>query len=590
MTLRYISFWFLLAACLFAFIFFFQRHKTHPVASNPLMLPELRADAVTSVQVRGIRAERTNGTWHLTQPFIYPALATNVETLLKHLENLKPAAYVSPAELRGHPDADQEYGFLSPQASIILQQPDYRAQLLVGSLTTPGDQVFLQVVGREGIYVTDADWIKSLPKSANDWRDTVVIGPDTSIFDRIAVTNNSRAFVLQRETNKLWRMVWPLNYARADTSRVEEALDNLERLRVRQFVSEEASEIDAYGLTPPTLEISLGEGTNQFTVIQFGNNPATATNQVYARRLGQPSVFTVDNDLLSLWRNASINDFRDRHLLTLTEPVMAIDVRSDEPFSIQRDTNDTWQVLPGNFTADSLLLKELLSSLTNMQIQFVKDVVNPPDLPEFGLASPARKYTLKRSSNGSTSDDTNCVVGELDFGMVTNQPDKVYVRRAGANESSVYSVSTNDFAGLPSKNWQMRQRRLWTISMDDLAGVTIRQAGKSRGVVRRGPHRWSLAAGSQGVINDLAVEETVRGLIQASVVQWVARGEQNRERYGLAAARYQIDLNLKQGGKATVEFGAEAPSSNRYAGIAIDGQFYVFEFPWTLYRDISSYL
>jgi len=386
-------------------------------------------------------------------------------------------------------------------------------------------------------------------------------------------------------------MVWPLNSARADNARIEEGLQKLQELRVRQFISEDPrSEIETYGFVPPSLEISLADGTNSILALQFGKYPSADTNQVYARRLGQPSVFTVDNDPLSLWRTASVNDFRDRHLLTLTELVTAIEIRSQEPFSIQRDTNGAWQVLPGNFPADALLLRELLSSLTNMQIiQFTKDVVNPPDLPEFGLASPARKFILRGLTNSAVA-TTNCVLGELDFGIVTNQPDKVYVRRAGADESSVYTVSTNDFAKLPSKNWQMRERRLWGFTLDDIAGITIRQAGTNHALVRKGPHKWSVTAGSGIIINDLAVEETVRGLVQASVVDWVATGEQSRERYGLAGAPYQIDLNLKQGGKATLEFGAEAPSTNRYAGIFIDNQFYVFEFPWALYRDISSYL
>jgi len=195
MNSRHIGFWLVLAAFLCGFIFFFQRRKVETVTASPRMLPELKADEVTVVQVRGIRAERTNGTWQLTQPLTYPALATNIDRLLKELQALKPATYIAPAELRGRPDIEQEYGFTSPQASIIVQQLDYRGQVLVGALTTPGDQVFVQVVGREGIYLTDAEWLKSLPKSANDWRDTVVMPTDTPAFDRVAVTDNSRVFV-----------------------------------------------------------------------------------------------------------------------------------------------------------------------------------------------------------------------------------------------------------------------------------------------------------------------------------------------------------------------------------------------------------
>ena len=78
----------------------------------------------------------------------------------------------------------------------------------------------------------------------------------------------------------------------------------------------------------------------------------------------------------------------------------------------------------------------------------------------------------------------------------------------------------------------MRERRIWNFSTNDVARATIRQQGRVRQIVRNGPHNWSLAAGSQGVINDLAVEETVSGLCQLTAVAWVARGDQNRARYG----------------------------------------------------------
>ena len=67
-----------LAAGLFAFIFFYERHafKKDPPANK--VLPYLNLASITSVQVRPadqkeIRADRTNGTWQLTKPVGYPA-------------------------------------------------------------------------------------------------------------------------------------------------------------------------------------------------------------------------------------------------------------------------------------------------------------------------------------------------------------------------------------------------------------------------------------------------------------------------------------------------------------------------------------
>ena len=213
-----------MAAGLFAFIFFYQRHVAKNGSEPVRVLPSLKAAAVTSVQVRPgaraqIRADRTNGVWELVEPLAYPAQAASIEKFLAELERLTPAPYITARELRGRTKADEEYGFSAPQASIVIEQPDHPAHLLIGARTPPGDQVFLQVVGVDGVYVVDAEFLKYLPRTAEDWRDTTLIDLKGLAFDRLSVTNGTKVFELRREApNKLWRMVYPLQ-ARAYSAR-----------------------------------------------------------------------------------------------------------------------------------------------------------------------------------------------------------------------------------------------------------------------------------------------------------------------------------------------------------------------------------
>jgi hypothetical protein len=610
MSSRHTWFWLLLAAGLFGFIFFYQRH-THKLPAGPVkILPGVRLSEVSSIQVRPgatgqaqleIRAERTNNIWLLTDPpsptslradtnswLPYPAQAASIESLIAALEQLTPAIYISESELKAHPKADEEFGFTSPQASIVIMQRGYRVHLLIGARTNPGDQVYLQVVGVEGAYVASADLLKHIPRSANDWRDTTVINLGNSALDRIAVTNSSTALVrlvLQRDsTDRLWRMVWPLQ-ARADNLRIQDSLQKLQNLRVRQFVSDDArTDLEPFGLAPPELELSMGQGTNTLALLQFGRSPTNDPGQIYARRYGQYSIFTVDKEALSSWR-AAVNDFRDSHLLDLPQPVDSVEVVGPEMFSLQHQTNDAWRVLPQNLTADSGMVQDLFAVLTGARIiGFVKDVVNPPDLVDFGLASPLRRFIV----NSRAVDSSVTASNEVCFGLSTNQSDKVFVKRT--DESSVYALSTNDFARLPSAGWQLRDRKLWHFSEEDIARVSIHQAGKTFQVLRNDRYKWSVAPGSQGSLNDLAVEDTVRGLVQASAVVWVARGDQDRARFGINEKGLHITLELKNGQKASIEFGSEAPSNNAYASVILEGEVWILEFPWIVFRDVLSYL
>src|SRR5437588_9081657 len=184
MTARSTWVWVCVAVGLLACIFVFDRHAHKTPPPPALVLPNFTPAAVTSVQVRlagyavpEILAQRTNDTWQLklSESLVYPADLTEIQKLLLALQHLSQAAYLTATEMRRRPQADTEYGFASPQASIIILQGSDRRQLLVGSKTPPGDQLYVQVVGTEGAYIVDSDFLAAVPTSLNDWRDRAVL-------------------------------------------------------------------------------------------------------------------------------------------------------------------------------------------------------------------------------------------------------------------------------------------------------------------------------------------------------------------------------------------------------------------------------
>jgi hypothetical protein len=582
-------FWLAAAAGLFVLVLFHQRHARETGSGPVRVLPDLKSTAVTSIQVSpgarvNIRAERTNGVWQLAEPLVYPAQAASIENLLIQLARLTPAPYITARELRNRPKVDQEYGFVAPQASIIIEQPDHPVHLLVGARTAPGDQVFLKVVGDVGVYVVSADFLKYVPRTTEDWRDTTLIDLKGLAFDRLCVTNGAKIFELRRDaTNKLWNMVYPLQ-ARAYTVRTEESLELLQSVTVSQFLPDDPkADLEAYGFQPPDLELALGQGANTVARLQFGKSPTNETRLVYARRLGVNGLVTVPKDLLAPWY-ARVNDFRDPALVSLVAPVAAIDVRGKDVFSLQQQTNGSWRVLPQGFPADAVVVKDFLADLNALQIvEFTRDVVIAPDLQAYGLALPARQYFLKSAAASALGGVTNTVMAELDFG--TNQADKTYARRV--DENFVYAVKRADFERLPAASFQMRERRIWSFSTNDVARATIRQQGNVRQIVRNGPYDWSL---TPGMTNELAVEETVSGLCQLTAAAWVGRGAADRARFGFTDNSHQITLELRSGEKASVEFNGAAPSGVPYGTVTLEGEPWVFECPAWIYRYVQSHL
>jgi hypothetical protein len=154
----------------------------------------------------------------------------------------------------------------------------------------------------------------------------------------------------------------------------------------------------------------------------------------------------------------------------------------------------------------------------------------------------------------------------------------------------VVAVSLAEFKKLPAGSWQFRDRQIWNISENEVAKATLQQLGRTRVILRNGDHNWSLAPGSQGMIEELPVEETVKGLCHMMANQWIAKGEARRAEYGITDQSHVVILHRKTGEVMKVEFGRETPSTSQYAGVTIDGQYFIFEFPWQLYRDVATYL
>ena len=585
--------WFVLAALLFAGVWLSQKFLSPAAPAAATLLSDLRAADLTAIQISPanaleISAVRTNGAWQLEKPLAYPAQTAAIEALTGALEKLTPATRLTAAEIRSHKNADADFGFDNPQFSLVIAGGDRRWQLIVGNKTAPGDQVFIRVVGLDGAFVTDAGWLQLLPHSADEWRDTALVAA-AGTTDWIVVTNGAKAMEFRRDpTNRLWRMVRPLE-TRADGGRIAAALQLLQAGHVTQFVTDDPrTDLTSYGLQPADLDVWLGHGTNFTTAVHAGKNLSENSPLLYARREGWNSVVSAGRDVFAPWRGA-VNDFRDSHLFTPTAPVAEIEVRGENPFTLQQRGSNDWVVAGEKFSADLENVQNFLKLLAGLRVsEFVKDVVTAPDLAGFGFTPPARQIILR-----GTAGDSNSVLAQLLFS--TAETNRVLVKRG--DEDFIYAIKPADYnslfgdGSLFAAGWQFRNRRIWNFTEADVAQVTLQQNGKTRTLVRTGENKWSFAPGSQGIINPPAIEEAVHRLGGLTVAGWVARHVTAPEKFGLNPGNLSLTVELKSGDKFSVDFGAElASAQTALAAVTYDGERWVFVFPPVVYQFVANYL
>lgn len=578
--------WLMAAAVLFGFIFLFEHVRPHPATGPFYLLPDLDADTVRSVQIHPagqpeIRVERTNHVWHLVEPVAYPAQGTNVDKLLAALQSLTVAHRIPEREFRRNSHMAEEYGIEPPQLSVTLNSS---RQILFGHRTSPGDQVFVRIPGIEGIAIVDSDVLNFFPADVNAWRDVMLANTGDKPFDQIVVTNTIKSqwsFVLQRDaTNRLWGMTFPLK-VRADSEKVDNALQQLEAMRVHDFVSDNPKiDLESLGLQPPALTLALGQGSNSVLVLDFGRELTNGSGLIYARRRDQSTVVTLSTNTLNQW-NTSYDFFRDRHLLTMLGPIDSIHIIGRDEFTLQYQTNNSWRVLPENFPADEILATRLARTLSELQVaDFERDSVPPtdPGLALYGLKPPARKFIISWAPSATATNPPTT----LDFGTSTNG--QVFAQRSG--ELAVYGIAPANYQALPSASWEMRDRSVWKFDVKDVARLTIQQNGQTLEIVHA-TNSWKLAAGTNWILNDSAVEDTMNELAHLRAFAWIDQGADKLAAFGIDAKAYQLTIELKNGDKLALQLGKETRLGSVYASVMLDGKPWIFEFPPDVYPSLQ---
>ncbi|MEI7730043.1 MAG: DUF4340 domain-containing protein [Verrucomicrobiota bacterium] len=581
-------FWFLLAVGLFTFIFFFERHWDR--AAGPLgptlLLPQFRPQAVGALQVRRgtqfVRLQREGESWRLAAPVNYPAQPVMVDNLLQALARMERQNPI-------HAKTLADFGLADPAALIVAQQGDTRTEVQVGALTPVGGQVYVRVVGVEDVYTMDASLLSLIPENADAWRSTALLSlPGGTAFDRFEVRSTTKGvgYALQfNTTNRLWRLSKPMQ-ARADRVKVESALLKCLQARVSRFVTDNPGvELEPYGLQPPKFELVLGAGTNDLLVVQFGAGVTNNPDLVYARRMSHTNVVLVPHDLAEQLQVPFVT-LRDRHLLAFPPgAVTQIEVRQQENIVIRKTGTNQWRLVePLDLPADNSLVRELIADLYSFEVaEFEKDVVT--DFAGYGLEKPMAQVFFKAGNTNGTA-VTNSVLAQADFG--TNAAGRFFARRP--DESSVYAVREEDFLKVPQYAWQLRDRRVWNFSATNVTRFTVSQGGRTMQLLHRGTNEWLLAPGSEGLVNEYAVEEIVYRLGELTAGAWFGRGEEARTNLGFTNHSYRLELELRDGDRTqtlAVEFGPSLRSQIPLATVQLEGQPWIFQFPWQLFQMIQ---
>lgn len=200
---------------------------------------------------------------------------------------------------------------------------------------------------------------------------------------------------LRKDASGNWTIVQPAQ-APADRNSVSEVVTNLANLEEDRVVDENASDLKAYGLAEPRLDVAFHvEGEKEPKRILVGDK--TPTNMgMYAKLPSGNRVFLV-GATLDTTLNKSTFDFRDKAALKFEQDkVTSIDLTSGTQAIRLEKAGEDWKLVkPIQAPADFTTVNGLLGQLQSAQMAALKERPEDlKDLKQYGLDKPSMIATL----------------------------------------------------------------------------------------------------------------------------------------------------------------------------------------------------
>jgi hypothetical protein len=235
-------------------------------SKNPIAFSDDTIKSFVAASAKGtVTVEKESSKeWRIMDPYIRPASALAVKTLLDSLRSLRAVEFID----RGR-EAYKEYGLATPRASVRLFYSDQRVpghlEVLIGASTVgaqSGEVTYFTFTGAPSIYKASTSDLTPFMVTADDLRERKILNVKVADIQKIAASGPSVASV-EVEANAT---DWTVNGKKSDPFFVEQYLNDLANLEAAQFTTEPADS----SFEKPYMTIVItkkGEAKEQITLV-----------------------------------------------------------------------------------------------------------------------------------------------------------------------------------------------------------------------------------------------------------------------------------------------------------------------------------
>lgn len=286
------------------------------------------------------------------------------------------------------------------------------------------------------------------------------------------------AMDLSRNQSGVWQITAPKPLA-ADQDSVSSVLSTLSSLSSDRLLEDKVSNVAAYGLATPAVEIDVTLKDNKTQKLLIGDQTPTG-NSYYAMLAGDPRLFTLAGyNETSL--DKTVNDLRDKRLLTADfDKVSQVELINQTPDKKQDITfareKDAWQILkPKPYRADSYQVDDLIRSLKEAKFESSADSDDAKIAAAFKSANP---FAIAKITGASGTQELELRKAKDDYYVKSSVVPGVYKVQAYLGTS--LNKTLDDF----------RNKKIFDFAYQDPNKIEIHDGAKSYFLTRSGSDWW----------------------------------------------------------------------------------------------------
>lgn len=370
------------------FILIFERgnENTHQKEQRKRTVFEMYPESIERILMERngakIECEKSSGVWKMIQPLEAPVDSGVVDKMIYELTRIVRGELITAETLKNRNLTPADYGFDAPRARVTVRNNRGTATWLIGRDAPLGKTLYVMPEGGSDIIAAPGTLLHLIPENPDWIRDrTLFFGEVTAV--RGLDLRRPGGFLRLRQTGDSWMMEQP-HGSRADQQAVAGFIEKLLSASIVSFISEEKTDLIAYGLEEPVYEMTLFSQDEKTQTLQIGRPLEEHPGVCFAKRIETDSVFSVPEEWVKLL-DADANSFRNRQVVNLfPDQITQIEMAYGERQIELSCTSNRWQVIrPVRWDADPARMEELLKTLAEASIvEFLNAPASGPKLDD----------------------------------------------------------------------------------------------------------------------------------------------------------------------------------------------------------------